>query len=464
MRRFCLLRSQNSHEPKVGWQQRAVQSLHQKFHKENHWPRLTDAERALMHSQHGPLASAHFVPTIRMTRFEAQPFRVLLCRRFHLPLPLSSRTCRCGRQLDSFGHHRAACAEAGVLGKRGFPLECAAAQVCREVGARVTTNAFIRDHLGEFDRLDGRRIEVIADGLVLGQGAQLAMDTTLVSPLHRDGSARRGAATRPGMALEQARRRKEATYPELVGDDGPARLVVLAAETWRWSDETAHFLRGLAKGKAETAPLLMQNRVKAAWLRRWSCMLACSAMRALAMSLLEQRPNPGTGGLSVRWCAMPVLVEPGACCVRRFLSDSFHHLSFDFFKPSEKETGRWSFVLGNCSVCCHSGCFSDRRARVVSARLSCAIVSTSLEMVSGAHSTKQHVNKHPSRIPSDRTAQNRTWWRGLAQHCRKSSWVKCLVLDNVSLEQRSHRAQRPLSWRCRANDRIPRDPTSCVGL
>ena len=34
-----------------------------------------------------------------------------------------SSTCRCGRRLDSFGHHRAACAEAGVLGRRGFPLE-----------------------------------------------------------------------------------------------------------------------------------------------------------------------------------------------------------------------------------------------------------------------------------------------------------------------------------------------------
>ena len=66
------------------------------------------------------------------------------------------------RRFDPFGHPRAACAEAGVLGKRGFPLECPAAQVCREAGARVTTNAFIRDlDLGEFNRLDGRRIEVI---------------------------------------------------------------------------------------------------------------------------------------------------------------------------------------------------------------------------------------------------------------------------------------------------------------
>ena len=51
---------------------------------------------------------------------------VSLCRRLHLPLPLTLRTCRCGRLLDKFGHHRAACAEAGVLGKEGvsFGVRC----------------------------------------------------------------------------------------------------------------------------------------------------------------------------------------------------------------------------------------------------------------------------------------------------------------------------------------------------
>ena len=49
--------------------------------------------------------------------------------------------------------------------------------------------------------LDGRRLEVVADGLTLWHGAQLAIDTTLVSPLHRDGNARRTAADRNGAAL-----------------------------------------------------------------------------------------------------------------------------------------------------------------------------------------------------------------------------------------------------------------------
>ena len=97
------------------------------------------------------------------------------------------------------GHHRAACSRAGVLGCRGFPVERAAAQVCREAGGRVGLDRFIRDvDVGAFNPLDGRRIEVIVDRLSLWHGAQLAVDTTLVSPLHGDGTARRHAATTSG--------------------------------------------------------------------------------------------------------------------------------------------------------------------------------------------------------------------------------------------------------------------------
>ena len=127
---------------KVGWQRQAVKQMEQAFIQNEVWPTLDDSARALMRSQHGPLASAPFtvLPTSRVMRIEAQSFRLLLCRRLRFPPPLSLRTCRCGRQLDSFGHH-AACQVAGVLGRRGFPLECAAAQVYREAGARVTEHA-----------------------------------------------------------------------------------------------------------------------------------------------------------------------------------------------------------------------------------------------------------------------------------------------------------------------------------
>ena len=84
-------------------------------------------------------------PTLFHSRFDAQVLRVLLLRRLWLPLPPTTRTCRCGRPLDVLGHHRAACANMGVLGRHGFALESAAARVCREAGGRVSANVFVRD-------------------------------------------------------------------------------------------------------------------------------------------------------------------------------------------------------------------------------------------------------------------------------------------------------------------------------
>ena len=128
-----------------------------------------------------------------------------------------------------------------MLGRRGFTLERAAAQVCREASGRVGVDRFVRDlDLGTFNGLDQRRIELTVDGLTLWHAAQLAVDNTLVSPLHGDGMARRNAATTSGVALWDARRVKERTCPELTGEGGRARLVVLPSEVGgQWSEKTA---------------------------------------------------------------------------------------------------------------------------------------------------------------------------------------------------------------------------------
>ena len=89
-------------------------------------------------------------------------------------LPLSSAICRCGQPFVSRGHHWGG-ANAGVLGRRGFPLESCAARICREAGARVSQNIRVQD-------LDLLPVpEVVVDGLPLFHGAQLAIDTTMVS-------------------------------------------------------------------------------------------------------------------------------------------------------------------------------------------------------------------------------------------------------------------------------------------
>ena len=66
---------------------------------------------------------------------------------------------------------------------------------------------------------DNRRIEIIADGLPIFHGAQLAVDATLISALCADGQPHPGSSSVGGICLDRARRRKERTYPELVDDN-----------------------------------------------------------------------------------------------------------------------------------------------------------------------------------------------------------------------------------------------------
>ena len=130
--------------PMEGWQHDASSVTEQRFFESSTLPGCTLAERALLRSQGGPLAAlpCTAVPVSPLLRFDPDLFRV---RRLRLPLPLSSHSCRCGRLLDCLGNHRACCSSAGVLGRRGFALESAAARVCPEAGERVSTNVFLRD-------------------------------------------------------------------------------------------------------------------------------------------------------------------------------------------------------------------------------------------------------------------------------------------------------------------------------
>ena len=139
------------------------------------------------------------------------------------------------------------------LATRGGPLERAAARICREGGARVTTNTRLADlNIHALSRVDDRRIEVIANGLPMWGGSQLAVDTTLVSPLTRSGEPRSRRGTFAGA---DARRNKERTYyPELLRNRR-CRLVVLGIEVGgRWSNEASSFIRMLAQARARSSP------------------------------------------------------------------------------------------------------------------------------------------------------------------------------------------------------------------
>ena len=157
---------EDPNQPSAGWQSKAARKIEARSFARL-WCTLTDPKKALLRSRGGPLASAPFIsmPIEKISRFDSQSFRLLFLRRLRQPLPLTVRSCRCGRLLDCFGHHRSACPFAG---RHGFPSENVAARICREAGGRVRTNVFVCDlDLPVFHNVDERRLEAVADGLPL---------------------------------------------------------------------------------------------------------------------------------------------------------------------------------------------------------------------------------------------------------------------------------------------------------
>ena len=235
---------------------------------------LDSAFRALLLSQAGSGGSV--VLTTLTTREEFtmpdEVARCVLLRRLRLPLPLSSRLCRCGGELDGLGDHRAACATArswsGALAQR------AAARVCYEAGARVATNVALRDLNLGVPVSDGRRLEVVANGLPAFGGIQVAVDVTLVSSRRR----------------EVTERKRRATYPEFQGARR-CRLIVFAAEVGsRCGEEAEAFLQKLAGGRVLASSAAQRGAVAAAYVRRWGQILAIAAQTASFASSFCELP------------------------------------------------------------------------------------------------------------------------------------------------------------------------------
>ena len=136
---------------------------------------------------------------------------------------------------------------------------------------------------------DARAIEVLASGLPLHHGAQLAVDITLRSALGACGGARPDASHTDGAVLAAARREKERKYHELLVSER-CRLVVVAMETGgRWSKEAADFISSLAEAKAREAAPILRGSAFFGWRKRWTRMLAVSCGRAFASSLVSPR-------------------------------------------------------------------------------------------------------------------------------------------------------------------------------
>ena len=235
---------------------------------------MSASQQTLLRSQSGagagvPLSVA---PGSALRRIDSHLFRVLLLRRLHLRLHHSSVRCRCGRPFDPFGHHRIACARTGELGRRAFAVESAGARVCREAGGRVAVNVMVRDmDIAAPDPRDGRRLEIVVDGLPLFGGAQFAVDSTLVSALHCDGSATAGnegqrrGGTRSSSTTqgEDLSRTGQSSSTGSVGRAGGVRSL--------GGGQRRHELSSglLARARTRNETTLMRRRAEQAWRMRW---------------------------------------------------------------------------------------------------------------------------------------------------------------------------------------------------
>ena len=201
------------------------------------------------------------------------PPGLLVFERLRLSLNITDETCACGA-LDTMGRHRAACPRSGLLKLREQGLERSLARICREAGASVRFNAKFWNMNVAVSANDERTIEVLASGLPLHHGAQLAVDITVRSATTSAGLPATNAAHTNGAVLMAARRVKEEKYREFLAGDR-CRLVVVGIETggW-WSPEAVEFVDMLAGARAREAPPVLRQSAYLAWRGRWRRMLS----------------------------------------------------------------------------------------------------------------------------------------------------------------------------------------------
>ena len=109
----------------------------------------------------------------------------------------------------------------------------------------------------------------------------MAVDTTLVNSLQRDGQPRPGADARPGLALAQAAARKHRN-PELQpGGRGRCRFVVFDLKVGgRFSRGGLALLRRLARACARAQASWAQTAADRALAKRWNALAALRCAHA----------------------------------------------------------------------------------------------------------------------------------------------------------------------------------------
>ena len=189
-----------------GWQHYATSASEHHFRESVVLAQSCPSHQTHLRSHSGSGCSHVFCGCPTQLEFRINPdlFRVLILERLRVPLPVTEARCECGAVLDC----RAACPQSGRLRTRALAPERTLARVCREAGASVRRNVKLVEMNIAVAANDERAIEVVASGLPVHHGAQLAVDITLRCALTASGLPRPGAAVADGVV---ARRKKGST-------------------------------------------------------------------------------------------------------------------------------------------------------------------------------------------------------------------------------------------------------------
>ena len=176
--------------------------------------------------------------------------------------------------MDPLGDHRAACPRSGLLRSRAGPFERALATICREAGTRVATHTRLADLNVSVDRVNNRRLEVVATGLPPWGGCS---STALAAHL----ASKAPSKEPPSMRPDPQRALLSGALPE---QSLPSRRL-------------QH--RTLERGINRIPPApgsVPRSHNPGALLRRWAAILTHAALSLSAFSLTGTHPLRPRGG------------------------------------------------------------------------------------------------------------------------------------------------------------------------
>ncbi|CAK0884402.1 unnamed protein product, partial [Prorocentrum cordatum] len=241
-------------------------------------PSLTRANQAMLRSGSGPRAAywLHTLPTTEGHVFKPARFLAALRRRLRLLGPTWTRWETTYPRAHARGFSPDARNRSNELG-RGSP-EKQEGELSPNSCCGTLTNAVVHN------QLDRRQLDLVVYG-ISPNGAPLCCDSTMVSPLRRDGWHRPRTFDTDGAALLVTERRKRRRYHELTTGHSD-RLMVLSCEVGgRWGRDSLQLVGLLAKPKARVAPALLRRSAELAYTNRWWGFLSVAAQDSLMATL-----------------------------------------------------------------------------------------------------------------------------------------------------------------------------------